>query len=100
MQYIGKLMRKVDAAPIRAALDAFRAGPRREAALHKRVDSWRERLLADADSIHELRAEYPAADAQQLQTLIQDTLSERKAGRPPRAFRALYHALHALLDKA
>ncbi len=99
MQYIGKIMRKVDAAPIRAALDAFRAGPRRETALHKRADSWRERLLADANSIHALLADYPAADAQQLQVLVRDTLSERKAGRPPRAFRNLYHALHALLNK-
>ena len=29
LQYIGKLMRKVDAAPIRAALAALRAQPRR-----------------------------------------------------------------------
>jgi len=99
MQYIGKLMRKVDAAPIRAALETLKAGPRRETALHKRADSWRERLLADANSIHALLADYPAADAQQLQALVRDTLSERKSGRPPRAFRNLYHALHALLNK-
>ncbi|MGH8642379.1 MAG: ribosome biogenesis factor YjgA, partial [Burkholderiales bacterium] len=99
MQYIGKLMRKVDAAPIRAALDALQAGPRRETALHKRADSWRERLLSEADSIHELLSECPAADALQLRTLIRDTLNERAAGRPPRAFRTLYHTLRALLDK-
>jgi ribosome-associated protein len=99
MQYIGKLMRKVDAAPIRAALEALQAGPRREVALHKRADSWRERLLADAGSIGELLSECPAADAQQLQTLIRDTLSERAANRSPRAFRTLYQTLRALFDK-
>lgn len=99
MQYIGKLMRKVDVAPIRAALVALHAGPRRETALHKRADSWRNRLLADADSIGELLTEYPAADAQQLRILIRDTLSERAANRPPRAFRTLYQALRAVLDK-
>ncbi len=99
MQYIGKLMRNVDAAPIRAALDALQAAPRRETALHKRADSWRERLLADADSIGELLAECPAADAQQLQTLVRDTLNERAAGRPPRAFRTLYHTLRKLLEE-
>jgi ribosome-associated protein len=100
MQYIGKLMRKVNAAPIRAALDALQAAPRREAALHKRADSWRERLLAEADSIGELLSECPAADAQQLQALVRDTLNERAAGRPPRAHRQLYQVLRNLIESA
>jgi ribosome-associated protein len=100
MQYIGKLMRNVDAAPIRAALGALHAGPRREAALHKRADSWRERLLSNADSIGELLSECPAADAQQLQALVRDTLSERAASRPPRAYRQLYQVLRRLLENA
>jgi len=100
MQYIGKLMRKVDAAPIRAAVDAFRAGPRRETALHKRTEAWRERLLADEAALAEFAREYPHADAHQLQTLLSATLRERKAGQPPRVFRELYQALRALLEKA
>jgi ribosome-associated protein len=98
MQYIGKLMRKVDAAPIRAALDALQAGPRREAALHKRADSWRERLLAGEAALAELAHEYPQADTQQLQTLTSAALRERDSGQPPRAFRALYQALRALIE--
>jgi ribosome-associated protein len=100
MQYIGKLMRKVDAAPIRAALDALHAGPRRDAALHKRADSWRERLLADDAALAEFAREYPYADTQQLQTLTIAALREREAGQPPRHFRALYQLIRALLDKA
>jgi ribosome-associated protein len=98
MQYIGKLMRKVDAAPIRAALDALQAGPRRETALHKRTDSWRERLLADDAALAELAREYPRADMQQLQALTSAALRERDSGQPPRAFRALYQALRALIE--
>ena len=99
MQYIGKIMRKVDAAPIRTALDAFRAGPRRETALHKRTEAWRERLLADEAALAEFAREYPHADAHQLQTLLGATLRERKAGHPPRAFRELYQVLRALLEQ-
>jgi ribosome-associated protein len=100
MQYIGKLMRKVDAAPIRAALDALHAGSRREVALHKRVDAWRERLLADDAALAEFEREYPYADTQQLQTLTIAALRERESGQPPRAFRALYQAIRALLESA
>ena len=98
MQYIGKLMRKVDAAPIRAALDALQAGPRREAALHKRADSWRERLLDDDAALADFLREYPQADEQQLQALMSAALRERGAGQPPRAFRQLYQALRSLLE--
>jgi ribosome-associated protein len=100
MQYIGKLMRKVDAAPIRAALDALQAGPRREVALHKRADSWRTRLLADDAALAEFAREHPRADMRELQTLMSAALRERESGRPPRAFRQLYQVLRALIDKA
>jgi len=99
MQYIGKLMRKVDAAPIRAALDALQAGPRREAALHKRTDTWRERLLADDAALAEFTRDYPQADTSRLQALCAAALQERESGRPPRAFRQLYQALRDLIEK-
>jgi len=99
MQYIGKIMRKVDAAPIRTALDAFRAGPRRETALHKRTEAWRERLLADEAALAEFAREYPRADTQELQTLTAAALRERESGQPPRHFRALYQLIRALLEQ-
>jgi ribosome-associated protein len=99
MQYIGKLMRKVDAGPIRAALDALQAGPRQEAALHKRVASWRARLLADDAALAEFAREHPRADTRALQTLISGALRERESGQPPRQFRALYQAIRALIEE-
>ena len=99
LQYIGKLMRGVEAEPIRAALDAAGARSRAEAAAHKRIEVWRERLLADPGAVAELLAEYPHAGARQLRALVRDALREREAGRPPRSFRELYHALRALIEK-
>jgi ribosome-associated protein len=99
LQYIGKLMRRVDAAPIRAALDALQAGPRREAALHKRAEWWRERLLADDAALADFQREYPHADIRSLRTLTGDAARERESGRAPRYFRELYQALRALLEK-
>ena len=98
LQYIGKLMRKVDAEPIRAALDQWRLQSAQGVAAHKRVEAWRERLLADADGVGAFVAEHPAADAQQLQSLVRSALKERSAGQPPRAFRQLYQELRALIE--
>lgn len=99
MQYIGKLMRKVDAEPIRTALKVWQAESRGHTALQKRVERWRERLLAEPGAISALLAEYPGAEGQQLRALVRNALRERDAGQPPRSFRALYQALYALIVK-
>jgi ribosome-associated protein len=97
LQYIGKLMRRVEVEPIRAALDAAHAHSRGEAAAHRHVEAWRERLLADAGAADELAAEYPRADGRRLRALARAALRERAEGRPPRAFRELYQEIRALL---
>ena len=99
LQYIGKLMRRVEVEPIRAALGAMLAGSRRQIAAHKRIEAWRERLLAGPGALDELLAEYPGADAQRLRTLVSGALRERDAGSPPRSYRELYQALRALLAR-
>lgn len=99
LQYIGKLMRRVDPAPIRAALDAWRARARAYTALLKRAELWRERLLAEPGTLRELLEEYPQAEAQRLRALVRNALAERAANRPPRSYRALYQALRALIEK-
>jgi ribosome-associated protein len=99
LQYIGKLMRGVEVEPIRAALDAMLAGSRRQIAAHKRIESWRERLLAGPGALNELLAEFPAADAQRLRALIHGALRERAESRPPRSYRELYQALRPLIEK-
>lgn len=99
LQYIGKLMRRVDAAPIRAALDAWRTDARRYTAGHKRVEAWRDRLIADPHSVAELLAEYPRAQASGLAALARKAVTEREAGQPPRSYRALYQALRALIEE-
>jgi ribosome-associated protein len=100
LQYIGKLMRSVEAGPIRTALDAALARSHSEAATHKRTEAWRERLLSDPDALGELLAEYPSADDRRLRALVRAALQERTENRPPRAFRELYQTLHALIEKA
>jgi len=99
MQYIGKLMRKVDAEPIRVALDRWRTQSVQGVAVHKRVEAWRERLLADDAALTKLAADYPGADTAQIDALIRNIARERSAGQPPRSYRSLYQALRSLIEK-
>ena len=99
LQYIGKIMRAVDAQPIRASLDGWRAQSGRGVAEHKLVEAWRDRLLTDDAALMELAAEYPAADVTNLRSLVQAAARERAAGQPPRSYRALFQALRALIER-
>lgn len=98
-QYIGKLMRKIDAEPIRAALAARHERERLESMRFHRVEQWRERLIKEgAPAIEALLTETNAnADAATLQNLIEDARREHQSGSPPRASRELFRALRDAL---
>lgn len=99
LQYIGKLMRRVEPGPIRAVLDERRAGARAETALFRRAEAWRERLLNDPDSLVQLLAERPAADESRLRALVESARTERTEARPPHHYRALFQALREILKE-
>ena len=96
LQYIGRLMRDVDAEPIRAQLAAITGHSAQEAARHRRLEALRERLLDDDGALTEYVTSHAGADAQALRTLIRNARREQKEGRPPRAFRELFRILKSL----
>jgi ribosome-associated protein len=90
MQYIGKLMRGVDPEPIRARLATIEGHSAQASAQHRRLEAWRERLLADDEALTEFAAAFPGADLQALRALLRNTRKEMKESKPPRAFRELF----------
>jgi ribosome-associated protein len=98
VQYIGKLMRQVDPAPIRARLDGFRSVSAEHTAQLHHIERWRERLLAEPLAVSEFIAAFPGADSQQLRTLIRNTIDERNRNKPPRHFRALFQMIRELTE--
>ena len=97
-QYIGKLMRKVDAAPIRAAIDARQRDERLAARRLRRIETWRERLIDSPDiAVAQLKEELPAADADRVRTLAAQAADELRQGRAPRASRLLFQYLRELM---
>jgi ribosome-associated protein len=95
-QFLAKQLRKREdaLAPIRAALEQDRALAHRENAALHHVEQWRERLLDGGDeALAQLLEEFPQADRQQLRQLVRNALAERKAERPPHAYRQLFRLL-------
>lgn len=99
MQYIGRLMRDADPAPIREALDAINGASAIETARQHRLERLRERLLEDETVLTEIGAAHPGADITRLKQLRRGVLQEREAGKPPKNFRELFRALRELEDK-
>ena len=96
MQYIGKLMRQVDADRVRAELDRVTGESRAAVALLHRAENWRDRLLSDDDALTAFLAEYPRADAQWLRNAIR--IARRDSPPTPKHTRELYRTLHQLLE--
>ena len=76
MQFIGKLMRPLDAEPIRAAIDEQANGSADlTLALHL-AEQWRDKLIAADEALGDWLNAYPATDAQQLRALIRQARKE------------------------
>jgi ribosome-associated protein len=102
-QYIGKLMRKIDAEPIRAAIAARRDQARLDALRFKRVEIWRDRLVAEGpDAIGVLREENATAtfNTAELTGLIKRARQERQDGAAPKAARELFRVLRDAIAAA
>jgi ribosome-associated protein len=98
MQYIGRLMRDVDAAPIRDALAAWAEGSQRERARFAALERWRDHVLDEPDGLQAFVAALPGAPHEALAALAADARVERARGAPPRHARALFRALKRVLD--
>lgn len=94
MQYIGRLMREIDAAPIIAQLQAVNAPNQKQTALHHLAERWRERMMADATAVAAFVNEFPQADAVTIERYIAAARDDHANSRPPKNFRLLYQHLH------
>jgi len=88
-QFIGRLMREVDPAPLQAFIDA-RQRPTREAArLFRATERWRDRLLAEGEpALRALLEDYPTADKEALAETLA-AAQQGRSGAPRRLFRML-----------
>jgi ribosome-associated protein len=99
-QYIGKLMRDIDPAPIEAALSAESRLSALDAEKHKRIEAWRARLLTEGPAaLDDLLAWRPGADRKALQALIAKATSTRvDSGSREGASRELFRTVRSLFE--
>ena len=101
LQFIGKLMRQTDEAPIREAVAAAKLGSAKETlALHE-AERWREELLASDDAITRWLNHFPETDAQQLRSLVRAVRKDAKAEsveqRHGRSYRDMFQLIKTAL---
>lgn len=96
LQYIGKLMRSLDPAPIISGLEALRGESAAEIAQMHRLEDLRTRFLADEKVLDEILARSPFADITLLRQMRRNALKEQAQSKPPKAFRLLFKTLKAL----
>jgi len=98
MQYIGRIMREIDTAPIVDQLQRWEGKHTAENAHFHQLERWRTRLLEDEGAVSEFMQNYPAADSQQLRTLIRNAKREQAASKPPKSSRELFKLLREIVE--
>jgi len=99
MQYIGRLMRDIDATPIRERLEEWLGQGREHTAQLHALERWREELLADDPALERFLRAYPGADSQKLRSLIRNARREQSAALPPKTYRELFRVLREMTTK-
>jgi len=97
-QFIGRLMRQVDAEAIEGALTELEMQRSRESAHFHQIEQWRDRLLSTqaASALTELIDQYPRTDRQRLQQLLQKAGHEKQSSSGKYAQRELFAFLREL----
>ncbi|NKC00920.1 MAG: DUF615 domain-containing protein [Pseudomonadales bacterium] len=100
LQFVGKLMRKIDADAVEARLETFEGQSRIANYVNAQCETWRERLIAEKNSVAEYIDAHPSVDRQQLRQLIRRAQSAPDEKNRKTAARALYRYLHEIETQA
>ncbi|MDC8785090.1 ribosome biogenesis factor YjgA [Roseateles koreensis] len=98
IQYIGKLMRRVDPEPLRQAVAAYKLGHAKDSLALHQSEAWRERLLKDDAALQEFIQDHNGIDVQQLRSLLRAARKDATAApeqRSGRAYRDLFQFIKA-----
>jgi len=100
LQYVGKLMREVDAMPLHEAVAEARLGSARETLLLHEAERWRDALLADDEALTRWMHAHADCDAQRLRSLVRAARRETALPpeqRNPRSQRELFQLIRPFL---
>ena len=81
---------------IKARLDAIQGLSKVETAKLHYLENYREKLLANDETLTKLVEKFPSLDIQNLRTLIRNARKERELNKPPKAYREIFRLLKEL----
>lgn len=101
LQLIGKMLRARDIEPIQTALDKLKNRHNQQVSLFHKLEALRDRLVEEGDDvIPSILDLYPAADRQQLRSLVRNAQKEKAANKPPKAYHQIFQYLRELAEAA
>ena len=108
LQFVGKLMRKLDAEQldaVRTALGEQHRGSASETLALHQVEQWRDRLIDDDGALQDWVIKHPKSDSQQVRALIRQARKDAvpsKPGEAPRhgkAYRELFQIVREQMTR-
>ncbi|HEY7886562.1 MAG TPA: ribosome biogenesis factor YjgA [Cellvibrionaceae bacterium] len=100
LQFIGKLMRTVDAESIRDGLDALQAKSHSQIQHQHLVEQWRDRLIAgEVNALETFITQYGDIDRQHLRQLIRQAQQEQSHNKPPAHARKLFRYIRDFISE-
>lgn len=97
-QYIGKLMRDVDAAKIKAKLDYALGNSRLNTKILHQSEQWRDKLIASDSDLDLFSTYYPSADIVELGALVLAVRRELECGKNLN-YRKLFRLIREVIEK-
>ena len=102
LQFIGKLLRKIDTAPIYAVLEQIENKHNQQKVIFHQLEQLRDNLLMDGETakntFSQLSSDYPDLDRQHLRNLVRMAQKEKVQNKPPKAYREIFQYLKELLQ--
>lgn len=100
LKYISKLIRNEDVSIIESYLDEAEQSHINEKRFFHQLEQWRDRLIDEGDeALGAFLLEYPAADRQQLRTLVRAARKENQQGKTPAASRKIFKYIRELAEQ-
>ncbi len=100
MQYIGKLMRKIDVTAMAEAYQQLQDGRKEQARRFQQLESWRDELLEKGPAaVEDVAQAFPQADRQHIRQLIVQAEKEKQHNKPPASARKLFRYLRELSEE-
>lgn len=97
-QYIGKIMRHIDPAPIQVQLDVFNGVSEAANVKLHQAERWRDKLIADNEALTLFLNSFPDTDATHLRQLIRNARDEAAHNKPPKSFREVFRVVREAIE--